>query len=86
MIKSWHETAWVDYEYWQAQDKKVLRRINLLLKDIERNGYNGLGKPEPLRGSLSGWRSVRIDAVNRLVFQIKEDIIEIYACRGHYGD
>jgi len=86
MIKSWHETAWVDYEYWQAQDKKVLRRINLLLKDIERNGYNGLGKPEPLRGSLSGWWSVRIDAVNRLVFQIKEDIIEIYACRGHYGD
>ena len=66
--------------------KKVLRRINSLLKDIERNGYNGIGKPEPLKGELSRWWSVRIDAVNRLVFQIIEDKIEIYACKGHYDD
>ena len=86
MIKLWHESAWTDYEYWQTQDKKTLRRINTLIKDIERNGYNGLGKPEPLRGNLSGWWSTRIDSVNRLVFQIVEGKIEIYACRGHYGD
>ena len=84
MIKSWHETAWLDYENWQKQDKKTLHRINFLIKDIERNGYNSLGKPEPLKGNLSGWWSVRIDAVNRLVFKIIESRIEIYACKGHY--
>ena len=86
MLKSWHETAWSDYEYWQNQDKRTLRRINSLIKDIERNGYNGLGKPEPLKGDLSGWWSVWIDSVNRLVFQIFEDRLEIYACKGHYED
>ena len=86
MIKSWHDTAWADYEHWQNQDKKTLRKINALLKDIERNGYNGIGKPEPLKGELSGWWSVRIDDVNRLVFQVYEDKIEIYACKGHYED
>ena len=85
MIKLWHETAWSDYEYWQQQDKKMLRKINTLIKDIERNGYNSIGKPEPLKGNLSGWWSVRIDSVNRLVFQIVEDRIEIYACKGHYN-
>jgi toxin YoeB len=86
MLKIWHETAWADYEYWQMQDKKVLRRINTLLKDIERNGYNGIGKPEPLKNNLSGWWSVRIDEINRLVFQIIGNKIEIYACKGHYND
>jgi toxin YoeB len=86
MLKLWHETAWMDYEIWQAQDKKTLRRINLLLKDIERNGYNGIGKPEPLKGGLSGWWSVRIDEVNRIVFQIIGDRLEIYSCKGHYGN
>ncbi|MDR1965283.1 MAG: Txe/YoeB family addiction module toxin [Synergistaceae bacterium] len=84
MLKLWHETAWTDYEYWQAQDKKTLRRINLLLKDIERNGYDGIGKPEPLKDDLSGWWSVKIDEVNRLVFQIVADRLEIYSCKGHY--
>ena len=70
MLKLWHKTAWLDYEYWQNQDKKTLRRINTLIKDIERNGYNGIGKPEPLKGDLSGWWSVRIDETNRLVFQL----------------
>ena len=80
----WHETAWADYEYWQTQDKKTLRRINMLIKDIERNKYTGIGKPEPLKGNLSGWRSVHIDSANRLVFQIVGGKIEIYACKGHY--
>jgi toxin YoeB len=86
MRKLWHETAWTDYEFWQTQDKKTLRRINLLIKDIERSGYGGIGKPEPLRGDLSGWWSVRIDEVNRIVFQIIDNTLEIYSCRGHYGD
>ncbi|MCL1821048.1 MAG: Txe/YoeB family addiction module toxin [Oscillospiraceae bacterium] len=86
MIKSWHDTAWKDYEYWQAQDKKCLRKINLLIKDIERNGYKCIGKPEPLKGNLSGWWSVRIDEVNRIVFQIIDNRLEIYSCRGHYDD
>ena len=86
MIKLWHDTAWIDYEYWQNQDKKTLRKINALLKDIERNGYNGIGNPEPLKGELSGWWSARIDEVNRLVFQVYKDRIEIYACKGHYED
>ena len=70
MIKLWHKTAWIDYEYWQNQDKKTLRKINTLLKDIERNGYNGLGKPEPLKGNLSGWWSVRIDDVKPACFSV----------------
>ena len=84
MLKLWHETAWVDYECWQVRDKKILRKINVLLKDIERNGYHGIGKPEPLKGDLSGWWSVRIDEVNRIVFQIVGDRLEIYSCKGHY--
>ena len=55
MIKKWHNEAWEDYLYWQGQDKKTLRRINRLIQDIERNGYNCIGKPEPLRDNLSGW-------------------------------
>jgi len=86
MIKSWHESAWEDYEDWQKQDKRTLRRINILIKDIERNGYHGMGKPEPLRGNLSGWWSVRIDDLNRLVFQIVGERLEIYACKGHYDN
>ena len=86
MIKLWHDTAWEDYLYWQSQDKKTLKRINTLVKDIERNGYSGIGKPEPLKGNLFGWWSVRIDDLNRLVFQIAEGKLEIYACKGHYDE
>lgn len=57
----WDEKAWLEYLYWQTQDKKTLKRINNLLKDIDRNGYNCIGKPEPLKGDQSGWWSVRID-------------------------
>ncbi|MBP3666112.1 MAG: Txe/YoeB family addiction module toxin [Clostridia bacterium] len=72
--------------YWQTRDKKILKRINQLLQDIERNGYNGIGKPEPLRGDLSGFWSRRIDDEHRIVYRVTEDRVEIIQCRGHYDD
>ena len=80
------EDAWEDYLYWQTQDKKILKRINQLLQDIERNGYNGIGKPEPLRGDLSGFWNRRIDDEHRIVYRVTEDRVEIIQCRGHYDD
>ena len=82
----WHEKAWLEYLYWQTQDKKTLKKLNNLLKDIDRNGYNCIGKPEPLRGDLSGFWSVRIDEKNRLIFRIEDEMIEIYQCKNHYDD
>lgn len=81
----WHDIAWADYVEWQ-RDKKTLRRINNLLKDIDRNGYNCISKPEPLKGDKSGWWSVRIDEKNRLIFKIENEIVEITQCGTHYGD
>ncbi|MDD3212783.1 MAG: Txe/YoeB family addiction module toxin [Eubacteriales bacterium] len=86
MKKVWHDDAWEDYLYWQSQDKRVLRRINLLIQDIDRNGYTGIGKPEGLKNELSGWWSRRIDDCNRIVYRIREDRIEIIQCGGHYRD
>ena len=86
MKKIWHDDAWADYLYWQAQDRRTLRRINLLLQDIDRNGYTGIGKPEPLKGELSGWWSRRIDDANRIVYRIRDNAIELIQCGGHYGD
>ena len=86
MIKLWYEEAWNDYLHWQSQDRKTLKRINRLLQDIERNGYQGIGKPEPLRGELSGLWSVRIDDKNRIVFRIKDNRLEIWQCGSHYRD
>ena len=86
MHKIWHDTAWEDYIYWQTQDRKTLRKINRLLMDIDRNGYNCLGKPEALTGSLSGWWSVRIDEKNRIVFRISDGRMEILQCGSHYRD
>ena len=80
------EQAWQDYLYWQTQDKKTLKRINQLLQDISRNGYTGMGKPEPLKHELTGYWSRRIDEVNRLVYRITDDTIEVLQCRGHYND
>ena len=80
------EVAWNDYLYWQKQDKKTLHRINTLLRDIERGGHAGIGKPEPLRGELSGFWSRRIDDVNRLVYRTGGDTLEILSCKGHYED
>lgn len=83
---SFSEKAWQEYLYWQTQDKKTLKRINQLLQDIDRNGYNGIGKPEPLKGDLSGFWSRRIDDTNRLVYRLSNDLIEILQCKGHYND
>lgn len=86
MIKVWDDDAWADYLYWQTQDKKTLKRINKLIHDIDRNGHDGIGKPEPLHGDLAGFWSRRIDETNRLVYRIHEDRIEIAQCRTHYDD
>jgi len=86
MVKIWHDTSWDDYLYWQTQDKKTLKRINKLLQDIERNGYNGIGKPEPLKDDLSGFWSVHIDEKNRIVFRIEDGKLEITQCGSHYRD
>ena len=86
MIKSWTDDAWEDFEYWTSQDRKTLRRILQLLQDIDRNGYTGLGKPEPLRGDLSGYWSRRIDDKNRIVYKIEDGIIKIVQCGSHYRD
>ena len=87
MLKIWHEDAWEDYLHWQDQDKKTLRRINVLIRDIERNGpANGIGKPESLRGNLSGYYSRRIDEKNRIVYQVRENSLIIIQCGGHYRD
>ena len=84
MNKIWQDEAWEDYLYWQMQDKKTLKRINQLIKDIDRNGYSGIGKPEPLKGDLSGFWSRRIDDKNRIVYRIHNNKIEIVQCCSHY--
>lgn len=76
--------AWQEYDFWQKEDKKTLKKINTLIKDIERNGYDGIGKPEALKGNLSGFYSRRIDHANRLVYRINDKILEIVSCKGHY--
>ena len=84
MRKVWSDEAWEDYLYWQRLDKKTLKKINDLIKDIDRNGLQGIGKSESLK-HRSGW-SRRIDKANRLVFDIKEGELLIASCRGHYED
>ena len=82
--KIWSDDAWDDYLYWQTQDKKTLKRVNQLLQDIGRNGYMGIGKPEPLKGDLSGYWSRRIDEANRIVYRITDAAVEILQCKSHY--
>lgn len=90
MLKVWDEEAWDDYLYWQSQDRKTLKRINMLIRDIERSGMtDGIGMPEPLKGNLTGYWSRRIDSKNRLVYRVRGDSekrLEIISCRTHYGD
>ena len=81
----WEERAWADYLYWQMQDRKTLKRINELVKDMQRDAFHGIGKPEPPRGSLSGYWSRRIDDTNRIVYDVIEDVLRVIACRGHYS-
>lgn len=80
------EKAWEHYLYWQVNDKKVLKKINDLMKDISRNPIDGLGKPEPLKGNFSGWYSRRVNDKHRLVYSYDEDrnVCQILQCKGHY--
>ena len=82
----WDERGWNDYLEWQDNDRKTLRKINALLKEIQRNPYDGTGKPEPLKGDLSGWWSRRIDSANRIVYREKDGVIVIASCKGHYDN
>lgn len=84
MIKSWSDDAWDDYLYWQTQDKRTLKKINNLIKDIERDPLNGIGKPEMLREDLSGKISRRINEKDRLVYKVEDDILFIYSAKDHY--
>ena len=86
MLLIWDQSAWDDYLWWQAQDRKTLKRINMLIKDIARNGNEGIGKPEALEHGLSGYWSRRITDEHRLVYQLVGDEIRIAACRYHYGE
>ena len=85
-IIQWDIDAWNDYIYWQTQDKKTLKRINMLIKDISRTPFEGIGKPEPLKGSLTGFWSRRIDGENRLVYAVEEMTILLISCRRHYDE
>ncbi len=77
-------TAWDDYVWWQQQDRKLLKRINQLIRDIERNGNEGIGKPEPLKHGFHGFWSRRINDEHRLVYKLVGDEVRIAACRYHY--
>jgi len=82
--KVWQDQAWEDYLSWQ-NDRRTLKRIHMLIQSIERNGTSCIGDPEPLRGNLAGWWSVRINEKDRIVFRIIESKLEILSCRGHYN-
>ena len=81
----WDEGAWDDYLWWQGQDRKVLKRINTLLQDVQRHGNEGIGKPEPLKHGFQGYWSRRITDEHRLVYKVVDDEVRIAACRYHYG-
>lgn len=84
-LLAWTDAAWSDYVYWQGQDKKTLKRINQLIKEALRAPFEGIGKPEPLKESLSGFWSRRIDDTNRLVYAVDDKQLTILACRYHYS-
>ncbi|MFW5450747.1 MAG: Txe/YoeB family addiction module toxin [Methylophagaceae bacterium] len=84
MILSWADLAWDDYLYWQQTNKKILKRINTLIKDIKRQPFEGLGDPEPLKHNWSGYWSRRIDRQHRLVYKVSNQTIIIVQCRYHY--
>lgn len=80
----WTLAAWEDYEYWQGQDRKTLKRINMLVRDCLRSPFEGIGKPEPLKENLTGFWSRRIDETNRLVYAVEGQSLVVIACRYHY--
>jgi toxin YoeB len=81
-----HDQAWEDYLYWQQTDKQLLKRINMLIREIQREPFSGMGKVEPLKGDLSGYWSRRIDGTHRIVYKVEQGAIVIAQCRGHYND
>ena len=83
-LLAWTDDAWVDYVYWQGQDKKTLKRINKLITDTKRSPFEGIGKPEHLKENLSGFWSRRVDESNRLVYAVNNSHITIISCRYHY--
>lgn len=83
-LLTWTREAWSDYVYWQSQDKKTLKRINKLIQDTQRNPFEGIGKPEPLKENLAGFWSRRIDDTNRLVYAVDKKRLTIISCRYHY--
>ena len=84
MLLTWTDFAWEQYEELQEKDKRLIKKINTLIKDIKRNGNEGIGKPEPLQHELSGYWSRRIDDKNRLVYKVSDNQITIVACVNHY--
>lgn len=82
----WEDRAWDEYLYWQNQDRKTLKKINKIIADIQRNPFDGISKPEPLKGNMSGWWSRRIDEENRIVYYVENSIIFVMSCKGHYDD
>ncbi len=84
MILCWAEDAWDDYLYWQKNDKKTLKRVNELVKDVKREPFAGIGKPEPLKHNWSGYWSRRITGEHRLVYKVENDQVLIAQCRFHY--
>lgn len=86
MHKNWSDSAWEEYIAWQTKDIKLLKRINQLIRDAEREPFRGIGRPEPLKGNWSGWWSGRIDDDNRLIYRVRNGILEIAQCGTHYGD
>lgn len=86
MNKVFADTGWQDYLYWQTEDRKTIKKINQLINDIARNGNEGIGKPEPLSGNLSGYWSRRINDKDRLIYRVDENNIYILACRYHCAD
>ena len=79
-------TCWNDYLYWQEQDRKTYERINILIRECQRDPFRGIGKPEPLQGEYKGFWSRRIDDANRLIYRVTTDYLEILSCRRHYDD
>lgn len=78
------ERGWQDYVFWTQTDRAKVKRVNRLIEDCKRDPFDGVGKPEPLKGNLSGWWSRRIDAEHRLVYRVRDDSVEIVQARGHY--
>jgi len=85
MRLTWADEGWEDFTSW-VNDAKILRRILLVLKDIQRSPFSGIGRPEELKHRMTGWWSREIDAKNRIIYRIKDDSVEILRCRGHYND